>query len=185
MRWIPIDAVGTSVGTPAVIRPKQTEEFQTTHTSSEKRSGVVISWVMRISWFSHPVLGLSWFSTCGSERWIGVLCSRACCFRKPIRFSAFQRAEFLRAAPRNHQGPTRQRLETVHCTSAETDSSGVGTFQIMRRTHASLSRQVGLNPKLVADQLGHGLGVSLDVYTVAVLDKRQTAVQVLETSLQL
>jgi len=61
----------------------------------------------------------------------------------------------------------------------------VGTFQIMRRTHASLSRQVGINPKLVADQLGHGLGVSLDVYTVAVLDKRQTAVQVLETSLQL
>jgi integrase len=57
------------------------------------------------------------------------------------------------------------------------------TFQIMRRTHASLSRQAGIDPKLVADQLGHGLGVSLDVYTVAALDKRQTAVQVLEASL--
>jgi len=31
------------------------------------------------------------------------------------------------------------------------------TFQIMRRTHASLSRQAGIDPKLVADQLGHGL----------------------------
>ena len=44
------------------------------------------------------------------------------------------------------------------------------TFQIMRRTHASLSRQAGIDPKLVADQLGHGLGVNLDVYTVAGLD---------------
>ena len=41
----------------------------------------------------------------------------------------------------------------------------------MRRTHASLSRQAGIDPKLVADQLGHGLGVNLDVYTVAALDK--------------
>jgi len=57
------------------------------------------------------------------------------------------------------------------------------TFQIMRRTHASLSRQAGIDPKLVADQLGHGLGVNLDVYTVAALDQRRQAVQALETTL--
>ena len=57
------------------------------------------------------------------------------------------------------------------------------TFQIMRRTHATLSRQAGIDPKLVADQLGHGLGVNLDVYTVAALDKRQGAVEVLEGTL--
>jgi integrase len=57
------------------------------------------------------------------------------------------------------------------------------TFQVMRRTHASLSRQAGIDPKLVADQLGHGLGVNLDVYTVAALDKRRQAVEVLEASL--
>jgi hypothetical protein len=51
----------------------------------------------------------------------------------------------------------------------------------MRRTHASLCRQAGIDPKLVADQLGHGLGVNLDVYTVAGLDqRRQQAVQALE-----
>src|SRR5205823_13379477 len=50
------------------------------------------------------------------------------------------------------------------------------TFQIMRRTHASLSRQAGIDPKLVADQLGHSLGVNLDVYTVAALETRQHAV---------
>ena len=53
----------------------------------------------------------------------------------------------------------------------------------MRRTHASLSRQAGIGPKLVADQLGHGLGVNLDVYTVAALHKRQDAVEVLECAL--
>jgi integrase len=57
------------------------------------------------------------------------------------------------------------------------------TFQILRRTHATLSRQAGIDPKLVADQLGHGLGVNLDVYTVAALEKRQHAVEVLEASL--
>jgi integrase len=57
------------------------------------------------------------------------------------------------------------------------------TFQVMRRTHASLCRQAGIDPKLVADQLGHGLGVNLDVYTVAGLDQRQQAVQTLEASI--
>jgi len=32
-------------------------------------------------------------------------------------------------------------------------------------------------PKLVADQLGQGLGVNLDVYTVAALNQRQEAIQ--------
>jgi hypothetical protein len=50
-------------------------------------------------------------------------------------------------------------------------------------SHASLSRQAGIDPKLVADQLGHGLGVNLDVYTVAALNQRQEAVQALETTL--
>jgi hypothetical protein len=37
----------------------------------------------------------------------------------------------------------------------------------MHRTHASLSRKAGIDPKFVADQLGHGLGVNLDVHTIA------------------
>jgi integrase len=57
------------------------------------------------------------------------------------------------------------------------------TFQVLRRTHATLARQAGIDPKLVADQLGHGLGVNLDVYTVADLGSRQRAVQTLEATL--
>jgi integrase len=60
---------------------------------------------------------------------------------------------------------------------------GWASFQIMRRTHATLSREARIDPKLVADQLGHGLGVSLDVYTIAGLPQRQTAVETLEASI--
>jgi integrase len=54
-------------------------------------------------------------------------------------------------------------------------------FQVMRRTHASLSRKAGIDPKVVADQLGHGIGVSLDVYTRSDLEQRTMAVTKLET----
>jgi integrase len=55
------------------------------------------------------------------------------------------------------------------------------TFQVMRRTHASLSRRAGIDPKVVADQLGHGLGVSLDVYTKSDLQQLSAAVAKLES----
>jgi integrase len=60
---------------------------------------------------------------------------------------------------------------------------GWASFQVMRRTHASLSRKAGIDPKLVADQLGHGIGVNLDVYTIADLEQRLAAVNTLELSL--
>ena len=53
----------------------------------------------------------------------------------------------------------------------------------MRRTHASLSRKAGVDPKLVADQLGHGIGVNIDTYTLSDLDARLAAVNTLEESL--
>jgi hypothetical protein len=54
-------------------------------------------------------------------------------------------------------------------------------FQVMRRTRASLSRKAGIDPKIVADQLGHGIGVSLDVYTKSDLEQRSLAVTKLES----
>lgn len=38
-------------------------------------------------------------------------------------------------------------------------------FQAMRRTHASLMRELEVDPKVVADQLGHSLDVNLNVYS--------------------
>jgi integrase len=55
------------------------------------------------------------------------------------------------------------------------------TFQVMRRTNASLGHKRGVDPKVAADQRGHGLGVSMDVYTQSDLDQKLRAVQALES----
>ena len=57
------------------------------------------------------------------------------------------------------------------------------TFQVLRRTQASLSHKEGIDPKVSADQRGHGIGVALDTYTITDLDSRRNAVAVLETAL--
>jgi integrase len=56
-------------------------------------------------------------------------------------------------------------------------------FQVMRRTHASLMNALGVEGKLVADQLGHSLDVNQNVYTQSAVSKRQVAVNQLEVSL--
>jgi len=55
------------------------------------------------------------------------------------------------------------------------------TFQVMRRTNGSLSHKRGIDPKVAADQRGHGIGVSLDVYTRADLVQKLEAVRVLDS----
>jgi integrase len=55
-------------------------------------------------------------------------------------------------------------------------------FQALRRTHASLGHEAGIDPKVAADQRGHGIGVALDVYTKAALTKRAEAAEELEKS---
>jgi len=65
------------------------------------------------------------------------------------------------------------------------EKAGLGwvNFQVMRRTHASLMSDLGVEGKLVADQLGHSLDVNQNVYTQSAVSKRQTAVNMLENSL--
>jgi integrase len=58
-------------------------------------------------------------------------------------------------------------------------------FQVMRRTQATLIKGLGIDGKLVDDQLGHGLDVSQNVYTQSPLEHRPTAVNELEKSLQI
>lgn len=61
---------------------------------------------------------------------------------------------------------------------------GWANFQVMRRTHATLMKVLGIDAKLVADQLGHGLDVSQNVYTQSPVEIRQAALNQLEKSLQ-
>jgi len=55
------------------------------------------------------------------------------------------------------------------------------TFQVLRRTNASLSRKAKVDDKVAADQRGHGLGVSLEVYSISDLQQKIEAVKRLES----
>jgi integrase len=61
---------------------------------------------------------------------------------------------------------------------------GWANFLVMRRTHATLMRALGVDGKLVADQLGHSLDVNQNVYTQSPVENRLPAVNQLEKSLQ-
>jgi len=49
---------------------------------------------------------------------------------------------------------------------------GCANFQVMRRTHATLMKRLGVDGKLVADQLGHALDVNQNVYTHSPVESR-------------
>jgi integrase len=66
------------------------------------------------------------------------------------------------------------------------EAVGLGwcNFQVMRRTHATLMRQLKADPKLVADQLGHTVDVSLNVYAQSPVAGRAVIVNELELLIQ-
>lgn len=57
---------------------------------------------------------------------------------------------------------------------------GWANFQALRRTHASIGHELGIDPKVSADQRGHGIGVAIDVYTKSPIKKRASAAEQLE-----
>jgi integrase len=61
-------------------------------------------------------------------------------------------------------------------------SLGWATFQVLRKTNASLSKKAGVDPKVASDQRGHGIGVSLEVYTSSDLEQKRAALKALEAA---
>ena len=55
-------------------------------------------------------------------------------------------------------------------------------FKVMRRTNASLGHAAKVDPKVSADQRGHGIGVSLDQYTQADLKQKAAGAKKLENA---
>jgi integrase len=53
-----------------------------------------------------------------------------------------------------------------HCIHPRLDPLGLGwiTFAVLRRSHSTLHQERGTDPKIIADQQGHGLGVHLSDY---------------------
>lgn len=54
-------------------------------------------------------------------------------------------------------------------------------FLVMRRTHSTLMKELGVDAKLVADQLGHEVDVNINTYTLTSVELRQVAVNRLES----
>jgi integrase len=52
-------------------------------------------------------------------------------------------------------------------------------FQTMRRTHSSLMHEIGIDPKIVADLMGHDVDVNMNVYTQTSFESRIEAVEAL------
>ncbi|HLJ45443.1 MAG TPA: tyrosine-type recombinase/integrase [Bryobacteraceae bacterium] len=66
------------------------------------------------------------------------------------------------------------------------NKAGLGwcNFLVMRRTHATLMKALGVDGKLVADQLGHSLDVNQNVYAQSPVESRLDMVNQLEKSLR-
>ena len=60
---------------------------------------------------------------------------------------------------------------------------GWANFLVVRRTHATIMKQLGIDAKTISDQLGHSLDVDVNVYTSTPLEFRQSAVEQLESTL--
>src|SRR5690606_2111853 len=71
-----------------------------------------------------------------------------------------------------------------HIATRLGEDLGWVNFHVMRRTHSSLMRELDVDPKVVAEQLGHTLDVNLNIYTDAGFQLRKKAVNILEASLR-
>jgi integrase len=56
-------------------------------------------------------------------------------------------------------------------------------YQVLRRSAATLMNQLGIDGKIVADQLGHTLDVSQNVYTQAGIKRQQESVNQLDDAI--
>ena len=74
----------------------------------------------------------------------------------------------------------RQSLAAVYAAEVGENRVGVGDVQVLRKTNPSLSKKYGVDPKVTSDQRGHGIGVSMDVYTSSDLEQKREAVNKLE-----
>jgi integrase len=57
-------------------------------------------------------------------------------------------------------------------------------FQVMRRTHSCLLKELDVDPQVRAEQMGHTVDVNENVYTRTSLERRRDAVNRLESALK-
>jgi len=66
------------------------------------------------------------------------------------------------------------------------EKAGLGwvNFQVMRRTHSCLLKELDVDPQVRAEQMGHTVDVNENVYTKTSLERRRQAVNKLESALR-
>ena len=73
------------------------------------------------------------------------------------------------------------------CGGATPQLNAVGlgwvNFQVMRRTHSSLLKELDVDPHVRAEQMGHTVNVNENVYTRTSFQRRRDAVNKLEAVL--
>jgi integrase len=52
-------------------------------------------------------------------------------------------------------------------------------FRVLRRSHSTLHEEKGTDPKIIADQQGHGLGVHMSDYVQSSIARKREAVSAL------
>jgi len=57
-------------------------------------------------------------------------------------------------------------------------------FQVMRRTHSSLLKELDVDPHVRAEQMGHTVDVNENVYTITSINRHKEAVNALERSVE-
>jgi len=69
------------------------------------------------------------------------------------------------------------------CIHPRLEPLGFGwiNFAVLRRSHSTLHQERGTDPKIIADQQGHGLGVHLSEYVASSVARKQEAVTALWT----
>ena len=73
------------------------------------------------------------------------------------------------------------RMEARHASRTGNGQLQWATFQVLRRTNANLSRKAKIDDKVAADQRDHGLGVSLEVYSIRAVQQKIDAAKRLES----
>jgi integrase len=122
--------------------------------------------------------------TSASKRTVAIPSTTAACLREWMEFVGVEPEAWLFASENAAKPMWRDNVWYRHM-QPKLKKVGLewANFQVMRRTHASLGHDAGIDPKVSADQRGHGIGVSLNVYTQSSAQRRADAAEQLEKAL--
>ena len=122
--------------------------------------------------------------TTSSRRTVGISSDTASVMREWMPFVGNKPTAWVFASENSKKPMWRENIWYRHMLPA-LQKVGLewANFLVLRRTHASLGHDLKVDPKVAADQRGHGIGVALDVYTKSSIEARREASEMLEKAI--